>query len=219
MRAVPDRKHTLFSRQLLHRSFTSTITAAALALVAVATTSGWSLTAASQRAVSARAVVPAHTLSSGYAVSPVRVASPIRTLSAVRTGIAMADGTPAAVLTTSQRLIAGATDAEEDSESRYTRAREVGGYVLHRFGWRDRFQFRFLNWLWARESHWNVYASHPYSGGYGIPQAVPGWKMSSAGANWRTSARTQIIWGLRYIKARYGSPLAAWNHECAYGWY
>ena len=110
-------------------------------------------------------------------------------------------------------------DAEEDRESRFTRAREVGRYVLHRFGWRDRFQFRFLNWLWHRESSWNVYASNPYSGGYGIPQAVPGWKMSSAGNNWRTSARTQIIWGLRYIKAHYGSPRGAWAHECAYGWY
>ena len=30
---------------------------------------------------------------------------------------------------------------------------------------------------------------------------------------------TQIRWGLRYIRGRYGSPHRAWNHELAYGWY
>jgi hypothetical protein len=48
---------------------------------------------------------------------------------------------------------------------------------------------------------------------------VPGSKMSSAGPNWESSARTQIRWGLRYIKGRYGSPHAAWEHELAAGWY
>jgi hypothetical protein len=90
--------------------------------------------------------------------------------------------------------------------------------MLHRFGWSKR-QFRFLNWLWDRESSWNVHASNPYSGAYGIPQAVPGSKMASAGPNWESSARTQIRWGLEYIKERYGSPRGAWDHEVAYGWY
>jgi hypothetical protein len=90
--------------------------------------------------------------------------------------------------------------------------------MLHRFGWSKR-QFKFLNWLWDRESSWNVHASNPYSGAYGIPQAVPGSKMASAGPNWQTSARTQIRWGLDYIKGRYGSPRNAWDHEIAYGWY
>ena len=91
--------------------------------------------------------------------------------------------------------------------------------MQHRFHWKPRKQFRFLNRLWMRESSWNIYATNPYSGAYGIPQAVPGSKMSSAGPNWRTSARTQIRWGLRYIRGRYGSPRNAWNHEVAYGWY
>lgn len=60
---------------------------------------------------------------------------------------------------------------------------------------------------------------NPYTGAAGIPQAVPGSKMASAGPNWRTSARTQILWGLGYIKSRYGSPSAAWAHEAAHGWY
>jgi hypothetical protein len=43
--------------------------------------------------------------------------------------------------------------------------------------------------------------------------------MASAGADWQTSAATQITWGLTYIQQRYGSPEAAWGHEQANGWY
>ena len=96
--------------------------------------------------------------------------------------------------------------------------RQIALSLLHRFGWSQR-QFPYLNRLWSHESSWNVHAENAYSGAYGIPQAVPGVKMSAAGPDWRTSARTQILWGLRYIKGRYGSPAAAWNHELATGWY
>jgi len=97
-------------------------------------------------------------------------------------------------------------------------ARQIARSMLPLFHWRL-WQFRFLNYLWSRESSWNVRATNPYSGAYGIPQAVPGSKMASAGPYWRTSARTQIRWGLRYIKSRYGSPHAAWEHELRTGWY
>jgi len=98
-------------------------------------------------------------------------------------------------------------------------ARRVARTMLPHFHWSVRKQFRYLNWLWARESGWNRFAYNPYSGAYGIPQAVPGSKMASAGPHWRTNAGTQIRWGLRYIRARYGSPHRAWNHSQAYGWY
>jgi hypothetical protein len=98
-------------------------------------------------------------------------------------------------------------------------ARQIAVRLLHRFGWSRRRQFRYLNPLWERESSWNVRAWNPYSGAYGIPQADPGAKMASAGWHWRSCARTQILWGLRYIKARYGTPAAAWRHELATGWY
>jgi len=97
--------------------------------------------------------------------------------------------------------------------------KRIAWLMLRKFGWRARHQFRYLDRLWARESSWNVHASNPYSGAYGIPQAVPGGKMASAGPNWQNSARTQIRWGLRYIRSRYGSPASAWAHEVAYGWY
>lgn len=96
--------------------------------------------------------------------------------------------------------------------------RQVARQMLGSFGWSQR-QFPYLNWLWNAESGWNVYAQNPYSGAYGIPQALPGAKMATAGPDWRTSARTQIRWGLRYIRGTYGSPRLAWDHEVAYGWY
>jgi hypothetical protein len=96
--------------------------------------------------------------------------------------------------------------------------RQIARRLLHRFHWGKR-QFRYLDPLWDRESSWNVRAFNPYSGAYGIPQAMPGSKMASAGPNWEGRARTQILWGLRYIKADYGSPRAAWDHELATGWY
>ncbi|CAN5282616.1 hypothetical protein BH09ACT5_BH09ACT5_22780 [soil metagenome] len=73
--------------------------------------------------------------------------------------------------------------------------------------------------LWNRESHWNVYAYNASSGAYGIPQALPGEKMASAGADWATSASTQVSWGLSYISGRYGTPCGAWAHSEEQGWY
>jgi hypothetical protein len=96
--------------------------------------------------------------------------------------------------------------------------RQIARRMLRSFHWSG-WQFRWLNLLWSRESSWNVYASNPYSGAYGIPQAVPGSKMASAGPDWERSARTQIRWGMDYIKGRYGSPYGAWEHELATGWY
>jgi hypothetical protein len=97
--------------------------------------------------------------------------------------------------------------------------RQLARKMMRHFHWSARRQFRYLDKLWVRESGWNVHASNPYSGAYGIPQAVPGSKMSSAGPHWRTSARTQIRWGMRYIRDRYGSPRRAWRHETGAGWY
>ncbi|MDQ1690900.1 MAG: hypothetical protein QOD87_1008, partial [Pseudonocardiales bacterium] len=72
--------------------------------------------------------------------------------------------------------------------------------------------------LWTKESGWRTDAANP-SGAYGIPQALPGSKMSAAGADWQTSASTQITWGLGYIAGVYGTPCAAWAHSQATNWY
>jgi hypothetical protein len=95
---------------------------------------------------------------------------------------------------------------------------QVAEQMLSQFGWSSS-QFACLQPLWAHESGWNVYASNPGSGAYGIPQALPGSKMASAGPDWQSDAATQIRWGLQYIQGTYGSPCAAWSHEEADGWY
>jgi hypothetical protein len=110
------------------------------------------------------------------------------------------------------------TSVVKGHKKRPATPRQIARAMLRKFGWSTR-QFRYLNSLWSHESSWNVHAENLYSGAYGIPQAVPGSKMGAAGPHWRTSARTQIRWGLRYIKSRYGSPRGAWDHELATGWY
>ena len=95
---------------------------------------------------------------------------------------------------------------------------QIAMAMLPGFGWSSS-EFGCLNDLWDRESGWNPYAANPTSGAYGIPQALPGAKMASAGADWQTDPATQIRWGLGYIQATYGSPCAAWAHETSAGWY
>jgi hypothetical protein len=80
-------------------------------------------------------------------------------------------------------------------------------------------QFGCLNKLWNKESGWRHTAANPSSGAYGIPQSLPGSKMSSVASDWRTNPATQIKWGLGYIEGRYGSPCKAWSHSQSTGWY
>lgn len=64
--------------------------------------------------------------------------------------------------------------------------------------------------LWDGESGWSEKAYNSSSGATGIPQALPGDKMASAGSDWKTNPSTQIKWGIGYIADRYGSPSAAY---------
>jgi len=95
---------------------------------------------------------------------------------------------------------------------------QIAAAMLGSFGWSSG-EFGCLQSLWNAESGWNPSASNPISGAYGIPQALPGSKMASAGPDWQTNPATQIKWGLGYIKQVYGSPCAAWSHEQSTGWY
>jgi hypothetical protein len=98
----------------------------------------------------------------------------------------------------------------------YGSPRAIARAQLAARGWSS--QYGCLDSLWQRESGWRVSASNA-SGAYGIPQALPGSKMASAGSDWRTNPATQIRWGLGYIGATYGGPCAAWSHSQSTGWY
>ncbi|MCT1478512.1 phospholipase [Microbacterium sp. p3-SID336] len=89
--------------------------------------------------------------------------------------------------------------------------------MADRYGWGGD-QFSCLNSLWNKESGWNYKAYNP-SGATGIPQALPGSKMASAGSDWQSNAATQIAWGLGYIADVYGTPCSAWGHSQAVNWY
>lgn len=96
--------------------------------------------------------------------------------------------------------------------------RAIGRQLAAARGW-GADQFQCLDSLWTRESNWSVTADNPTSSAYGIPQALPGSKMASAGADWATNPATQITWGLGYIADRYGTPCGAWGHSQSVGWY
>jgi len=77
------------------------------------------------------------------------------------------------------------------------------------YAW-DEDEFKCLNRLWTKESHWNYKAHNSRSGAHGIPQALPAIKMEVISDDWRTNPVTQIRWGLRYIDIRYETPCGAW---------
>jgi len=118
---------------------------------------------------------------------------------------------------TQQQAVASSPPAQPATAVASGSPQQIATSMLGSYGWSSS-QFSCLDQLWNRESGWNPTASNP-SGAYGIPQALPGSKMASAGADWATNPATQIKWGLGYIKSLYGSPCGAWSHEEASGWY
>ena len=97
-------------------------------------------------------------------------------------------------------------------------AQSIAYNMMGSFGFAPQTYFGCLVDLWNRESGWR-YDAENASGAYGIPQALPGSKMASAGPDWQTNPATQIRWGLTYIKGIYGNPCSAWSFEEANGYY
>ncbi|WP_296538229.1 G5 domain-containing protein [uncultured Actinomyces sp.] len=97
-------------------------------------------------------------------------------------------------------------------------AKAIARSMMSGYGWSDS-EFSCLENLWNRESSWNYQAQNASSGAYGIPQALPGAKMSEVADDWATNPSTQITWGLGYISGRYGTPCSAWAHSESVGWY
>ncbi len=124
------------------------------------------------------------------------------------------------------RTKAGLLERETTSGGQVTRDEDLGSGdprivaegMLPEFGF-SADQFSCLDALWTKESGWDPAADNPTSSAFGIPQALPGSKMASAGADWATNPATQIRWGLGYIAEVYGSPCSAWAHSQANNWY
>lgn len=90
-------------------------------------------------------------------------------------------------------------------------ARSVGKLLAkENYGWTGK-QWTCLDKLWIKESQWTYTSHNKRTGAHGIPQAYPATKYEYMGSDWRKNPVTQIMWGLRYIDIRYGSPCRALN--------
>ena len=136
---------------------------------------------------------------------------------AARVAAEQAAAAAAAKATASRGSSAGAPALAASGTSAAEAQATARGMLAAR-GWGDD-QFSCLVSLWNKESGWNYLAYNRSSGATGIPQALPGSKMASAGADWQTNPATQISWGLGYISGRYGTPCGAWSHSQSTGWY
>lgn len=109
-------------------------------------------------------------------------------------------------------------DAQLSQDSSTAEIQQYAHDKVIAMGWTEQ-DFTALVELWNRESGWRWNADNPTSDAYGIPQALPGSKMASAGSDWATNPKTQVNWGLDYIQKRYGSPSNALNFWDAHNWY
>ena len=118
-----------------------------------------------------------------------------------------------------EKAAADAAVAKRGYEQGVTDPREMARQILkNKYGYGAN-QYACFNNIIIRESNWNISATNASSGAYGIPQALPGSKMASVASDWRTNPATQIIWGIQYMKSRYGSPCGAWGFKSSHGWY
>lgn len=78
--------------------------------------------------------------------------------------------------------------------------------------------YNYVDYIVGKESNWNPYAQNA-SGAYGLCQALPASKMSSAGSDWATNPVTQLKWCNGYAVGRYGSWSAAYNFWISRHWW
>lgn len=101
-------------------------------------------------------------------------------------------------------------DASDPYQVFLTIAQEKGLTASEIEGW---------SYIIQRESNWDIYATNPSSGAYGLPQSLPGYKMSTHGNDWQHNPRTQLLWMYDYMVSRYGSIQGAVNFWQANHWY
>lgn len=90
--------------------------------------------------------------------------------------------------------------------------------VIKKYHWKES-DYKNLVKLWKKESGWNAKARNKRSGSCGIPQSTPCSKMRSEGKDYKTNCKTQIRWGIKYIKRRYKNPTKAWKFWKKHHWY
>jgi hypothetical protein len=90
-------------------------------------------------------------------------------------------------------------------------AKDPMNYKLHAYNQlKDWDQFECIVELYERESNWRPEARN--GSHHGIPQGKSQWLA-------KADPYKQVEWGVRYIKARYGSPCVALTHFKRKGWH
>lgn len=208
-------------------AFFSGLKGMAISAIALAFTATGVIVAASQPNFPIAAAVPAEELAREAEVNS-RNAERAELLAAAEERHATLDTQAQAITETEEQILAEREAAEEERLAfietygytpETTNPPEIARQIMaNKWGWGDD-QFACYNSMIMRESRWIVTADNPTSSAYGIPQALPGKKMASAGADWETNAATQIKWGLGYVKDRYGTPCGAWSFWQSHHWY
>lgn len=121
------------------------------------------------------------------------------------------DATKAAALSVDQ----GSTVSRQENLST-SDPRDIAKALLPAYGF-DSSQFSCLDSLYVSESNWRTDADNPTSSAYGIPQAMT--SIHQLPADYMTSAKSQIRWGLDYIQGTYGTPCSAWSFKQGHNWY
>ena len=113
-----------------------------------------------------------------------------------------------AIFSSDLALVSSASRQVELARSPLGAKKVAKSILLNEYGFSEK-EYKCLNRLWTKESHWNYKARNKISGAHGIPQALPASKMNVISTDWRTNPVTQIRWGLRYISIRYETPCKA----------
>lgn len=134
----------------------------------------------------------------------------------------------AGVLDSPEQLLSALTDQVSTGDADTSTLQQLLAVVLPGFRMAPRLiaraivppnQFDAFDNIITHESGWNMFAINPSSGAYGLPQALPAFKMFSHGLDWPINPITQIRWAYDYMNERYGSPNAAWAFWQAHHWY
>jgi hypothetical protein len=156
-----------------------------------------------------KALVPAAALLAGLILAPLPAAQ-AQSENAIQAGIPAKNSR---CINHASRSSARVPFASPAFNKRYASCR-----MQEKYKWGSK-EYGCLVTMWSRESGWRVDAHNRSSGAHGIPQSLPGNKMASAGPNWYTNPFTQVDWGLKYIKSRYGTPCNAWGFWQSHHWY
>ena len=99
-----------------------------------------------------------------------------------------------------------------------TEMKQYAHQLVLSYGWSE-YDYECLVKIVNHESGWNPNAVNKSSSACGLFQSLPCSKMRSAGADYKTNYKTQVNWGLDYIKGRYGTPAKAWIFWQKHHWY